>query len=718
MKNRTKRGLKCLLRLTGKACITAALTVALAFSGALSVFPGIGDAFKPLTAHATDYTLQGGTYTLSVSGGDQTLSNGSQTVIFTSADKLILNGATTINLDGNKLECAQIYGFVSGAWYDLTIHDDNKGTGAIEINGDIQGNNVTIRNISQGSVASTVTYTNDGPAIYTHGGLRLEGIGGDSVGLTVTSTIRTGVSANYDISIINSRIIAVEGASYGMQSVLGNVNIDGTGKITVTGGTRNAIDVRTGSNSVTIKNGATVTATNTSGVGYGISGNSITVDSAMVTASGNAGLYVGNIDNPGTMTFKGNHTRVEANGKGTLSPVTTGTKGGAINIEAPLGIVTPAGGVNYYGGSGARFIASDDAGTIPTKVVIEWPSYNVTVTVDGSGTATNNTSAPYHENDTINLSATPGSGAVFDRWEVVSPATGVTLSNPYSASTSFQMPAANVEVKAYFQTLSATEVAVTVTSDPAAGGTAVAMSGGAHVVKVDVSTGGTFDLTATPAGGYRFDRWEVTGGDGTPASTTAASTTFNYNSGTGAITIVAHFVTTGGGGGTGGGGTTPTPTPAPSGSGSTAPVVTDAYVYTAGQEQTWIKGSGVSADFTVKHTTHDIHTYSRFTGIQVDGVTVDRTSYATAEGSVVIALTPAYLETLAEGRHTLLAQFSDGSAETTFTVLSAAAPANMTRVDPPQTSDTNAPVVTGYSILFLLSLAGMCAIVWRGKRIR
>ena len=154
------------------------------------------------------------------------------------------------------------------------------------------------------------------------------------------------------------------------------------------------------------------------------------------------------------------------------------------------------------------------------------------------------------------------------------------------------------------------------------------------------------------------------------------------------------------------------------GTASTAPVVTDAYVYTAGQEQTWIKGSGVSADFTVKHTTHDVHTYSRFTGIQVDGVAVDRTSYMTAEGSIVIALTPAYLETLAEGRHTLLAQFSDGSAETTFTVLSAAAPANMTRVTPPQTSDANAPVVTGFGILLLLSLAGMCAIVWRGKRIR
>ena len=169
----------------------------------------------------------------------------------------------------------------------------------------------------------------------------------------------------------------------------------------------------------------------------------------------------------------------------------------------------------------------------------------------------------------------------------------------------------------------------------------------------------------------------------------------------------------------------PTPTPTPSGgSESSAPSVW--YWFSGGHGQTWVKGSAVPVLFTVQRNVEDNKTFSLFGSVEIDGVRLDATQYSATAGSVNLSVSAEYLETLSEGTHTIRAFFTDGFAEGRFLVQAApapapaavAAPANMTRVTPPQTSDASVPVLYGFGALLLLSLAGLCAVVWRGKRAR
>ena len=50
--------------------------------------------------------------------------------------------------------------------------------------------------------------------------------------------------------------------------------------------------------------------------------------------------------------------------------------------------------------------------------------------------------------------------------------------------------------------------------------------------------------------------------------------------------------------------------------------------------------------FRIKRSGNDEKTYRKFTGIQVDGKTIDKNDYEAKEGSVIIDLKPTYLETL------------------------------------------------------------------------
>ncbi|MBQ6735190.1 MAG: putative Ig domain-containing protein [Lachnospiraceae bacterium] len=167
----------------------------------------------------------------------------------------------------------------------------------------------------------------------------------------------------------------------------------------------------------------------------------------------------------------------------------------------------------------------------------------------------------------------------------------------------------------------------------------------------------------------------------------------------------------------------PTPTPTPSG-GSGSNVYSIWYEVIKGHGQTWAKGSGVPLAFTAKRSAEDDKTFSLFRGVEIDGATLDQAHYTATAGSVHLSLSAVYLETLSEGTHTIRILFTDGHAEGRFLVQAApapaavAAPANMTRVTPPQTSDANVPVIFGFGSLLLLALAGLCAVVWRGKRAR
>ncbi len=83
---------------------------------------------------------------------------------------------------------------------------------------------------------------------------------------------------------------------------------------------------------------------------------------------------------------------------------------------------------------------------------------------------------------------------------------------------------------------------------------------------------------------------------------------------------------------------------------------------------TWTKGSSSGAVFQFKGSRDDDETYELFKEVQADGKTVAAANYTAKPGSVVIELKPAYLETLAEGTHTVKAVMEDGSAEATLIV--------------------------------------------------
>ena len=98
------------------------------------------------------------------------------------------------------------------------------------------------------------------------------------------------------------------------------------------------------------------------------------------------------------------------------------------------------------------------------------------------------------------------------------------------------------------------------------------------------------------------------------------------------------------------------------------------YIVAQGDGAVWAKGSGASCDFVIKRSENDSETFGRFTGLQVDGQTVDPSSYTAEAGSVIVKLKSAYLETLALGKHTIIMSFNDGSASAGFTVEKAASP--------------------------------------------
>ena len=94
-------------------------------------------------------------------------------------------------------------------------------------------------------------------------------------------------------------------------------------------------------------------------------------------------------------------------------------------------------------GGGATIMESDGV-NYATSFSLKMQQYDVTVTTDGNGTAMANP-ASAAKGDTVTLTATPNTGYVFDRWEVLSG--GVTI----GSDNTFTMPGNAVEIKAYFK---------------------------------------------------------------------------------------------------------------------------------------------------------------------------------------------------------------------------------------------------------------------------
>jgi len=88
------------------------------------------------------------------------------------------------------------------------------------------------------------------------------------------------------------------------------------------------------------------------------------------------------------------------------------------------------------------------------------------------------------------------------------------------------------------------------------------------------------------------------------------------------------------------------------------------YRNTEGDGSSWEKGSTDSLAFVFKRNINNETTFSHFTGIQVDGNTVEASNYTAMSGSVEITLKPAFLESLSVGKHSLATLFDDADAVT------------------------------------------------------
>ncbi|MDO4545068.1 MAG: X2-like carbohydrate binding domain-containing protein, partial [Bacillota bacterium] len=131
------------------------------------------------------------------------------------------------------------------------------------------------------------------------------------------------------------------------------------------------------------------------------------------------------------------------------------------------------------------------------------------------------------------------------------------------------------------------------------------------------------------------------------------------------------------------------------------------YAVIEGADSEWIKGSDKALGFTANGP------FNKLVSVSVDGKAITpNQDYTAKEGSTIVTLQPAYLETLAAGEHLLAVNYTDGSAETTFTILAQGTPGSGD--DPAAKNGGNAKTgdntpVGLYLLLCLMALAAIAA---------
>ncbi|MGI6634510.1 MAG: Ig-like domain-containing protein [Christensenellales bacterium] len=92
------------------------------------------------------------------------------------------------------------------------------------------------------------------------------------------------------------------------------------------------------------------------------------------------------------------------------------------------------------------------------------------------------------------------------------------------------------------------------------------------------------------------------------------------------------------------------------------------YTTVLGNNQTYTRGSGLPLELTIKRNTEDQKTFGRFRHLLKDGALVPENHYTKKEGSLIVRLKSAWLDTLSAGLHALRFVFEDGEAQASFTV--------------------------------------------------
>ena len=93
------------------------------------------------------------------------------------------------------------------------------------------------------------------------------------------------------------------------------------------------------------------------------------------------------------------------------------------------------------------------------------------------------------------------------------------------------------------------------------------------------------------------------------------------------------------------------------------------YYFDFGANSEW-NNSDENLKFVVKAKVNDNLTFDHFSGVDVDGTTVDPANYEATRGSVRLSMLSSYLKKLSVGSHTLTVHFDNGTATTNFVVKS------------------------------------------------
>ncbi len=139
-------------------------------------------------------------------------------------------------------------------------------------------------------------------------------------------------------------------------------------------------------------------------------------------------------------------------------------------------------------------------------------------------------------------------------------------------------------------------------------------------------------------------------------------------------------------------------------------------VIIAGANGSWQKGGTDGLSFTSNAA------FADFIKVQVDGKDLDASNYTVKEGSTIVTLNAAYLNTLSVGKHTLSIVSANGTATTEFTITAAPTGGGTTPQEPdknggdttnPQTGDSSNMML--WIALLILSGGASLAVLYRKK---
>ncbi len=455
----------------------------------------VGDVITVTPATKAGYTFSGWTGNVTVTDNKFTMPAGNATVTanFTANDYTVNVVKGTASVNGGTA-AASVTAHV-GDTVTLTANTITGQTFTGWTCADVEIVNNTFTMPAK-SITVTANYSTDTFTVTVTGGTAKVGSGSATAqvsaafgdGITLIPETREG----YTFTGWTTSDVTLDGNTFSMpaKNVAVTANFEAIDyTITVTDGT---------ASKTTANVGDTITLTAATKAGYTFTGWS----SSDVTVSGNS------------FTMPAKNVAVKANYQAVDYTVTV-TGGTASKATANVGDVitlTPTvpegkvfskwtvkeGGVTVTGNTFTM-------GTANVVIEAEFTDADYTVTVN-SGSAS---PAGGSMGSTITVTAnTPEAGYTFDKW-IVNEGT-VSLANANAASTTFTMPAENVELTATYKLADFTVTALNGTATPST-----------------ASMGDTIQLTAdAPADGYAFDKWVVKTEGVTLADETAENTSF------------------------------------------------------------------------------------------------------------------------------------------------------------------------------------------------